>query len=97
MVGHTGVYEAIVSAVETVDSCLKEVVETAKSENYEIIIIADHGNADCAVNTDGSPNTAHTLNLVPLFLINCKRVEAGKGQGLSALAPKIVKEMGISA
>ena len=97
MVGHTGFFEAIKKAVETVDQCVKKVVEVALEKDYSIFLTADHGNADCAVNSDGSPNTAHTLNLVPLFLINCKRVEAGKGQGLSALAPMIVKEMGISA
>jgi len=97
MVGHTGVFDAIKKAVETVDQCVKKVVEVALEKDYSIFLTADHGNADCAVNSDGSPNTAHTLNLVPLFLINCKRVEAGKGQGLSALAPMIVKEMGISA
>jgi 2,3-bisphosphoglycerate-independent phosphoglycerate mutase len=97
MVGHTGVFEAIKKAVETVDQCVKKVVEVALEKDYSIFLTADHGNADCAVNTDGSPNTAHTLNLVPLFLINCKRVDAGKGQGLSDLAPMIVKEMGISA
>jgi 2,3-bisphosphoglycerate-independent phosphoglycerate mutase len=97
MVGHTGVFEAIKKAVETVDQCVKKVVEVALEKDYSIFLTADHGNADCAVNADGSPNTAHTLNLVPLFLINCKRVEAEKGKGLSALAPMIVKEMGISA
>lgn len=97
MVGHTGVFEAIKKAVETVDQCVKKVVEVALEKDYSIFLTADHGNADCAVNTDGSPNTAHTLNLVPLFLINCKRVQAEKGKGLSALAPMIVKEMGISA
>ncbi len=65
MVGHTGIYEAIEKAVKTVDECLEAVVEAAKANNYDTIIIADHGNADNAVNADGSPNTAHSLNPVP--------------------------------
>ena len=62
MVGHTGVYNAIAKAVWAIDHCVKEVVETAKANDYETIIIADHGNADNAINEDGSPNTAHSLN-----------------------------------
>src|SRR5690606_17267186 len=64
MVGHTGVYEAIVKAVETVDSCLEKVVETGLKYGYEFLIIADHGNADYSINPDGTPNTAHSLNPV---------------------------------
>ncbi|MCK7535081.1 MAG: alkaline phosphatase family protein [Marinilabiliales bacterium] len=70
MVGHTGVYSAITKAVETVDKCVSEVVETAKANGYEAIIIADHGNADYAVNDDGSENTAHSLNPVPFILVS---------------------------
>lgn len=68
MVGHTGIYSAIEKAVKAVDECVKEVVETAKATDYETIIIADHGNADNAVNADDTPNTAHSLNPVPFFM-----------------------------
>jgi len=67
MVGHTGIYEAIIRALEAVDQCVKEVAETAIASNYSIIITADHGNADCVINDDGSANTAHTTNLSPAF------------------------------
>ncbi len=70
MVGHTGVFEAIVKAVEATDACLKQVVEAGQANGYSFIIIADHGNADMAVNSDGSPNTAHTTNPVPVVLIS---------------------------
>jgi 2,3-bisphosphoglycerate-independent phosphoglycerate mutase len=92
MVGHTGVYEAIVKAVETVDTCLAEVVETLNEYNYSIIIIADHGNADFAVNEDGSPNTAHTTNPVPCVLIDkdYKSIRSGK---LADIAPTILTIM----
>jgi 2,3-bisphosphoglycerate-independent phosphoglycerate mutase len=96
MVGHTGVFSAIKKAVETVDACVKQVVHAALENDYSIFVTADHGNADCAVNPDGSPNTAHTLNLVPLFLINCHHVHPIKGQGLSVLAPMILQEMGLN-
>lgn len=95
MVGHTGVYEAIVKAVETIDKCVSEVVEAAKANDYEVIIIADHGNADNAVNVDGSPNTAHSLNPVPFIYVtenkNAK-VENGK---LADVAPSICQILGI--
>ena len=68
MVGHTGDYDAIIKAVETVDQCTKEVVEAGLKSDYAFIIIADHGNADFTINADGSPNTAHTTNLVPSFI-----------------------------
>ena len=71
MVGHTGVYEAIKKAIQTVDECVGDVVEAAKNNGYDVMIIADHGNADNAVNSDGSPNTAHSLNPVPCFLFTC--------------------------
>ena len=82
MVGHTGIYEAIEKAVTAVDNCVKETVEAAKAADYEVIIIADHGNADNAVNADGTPNTAHSLNDVPFIVINAgdqvKDVKDGK-------------------
>jgi 2,3-bisphosphoglycerate-independent phosphoglycerate mutase len=70
MVGHTGVWQAIIKAVETVDQCVEKVVTAALQNNYIVFLTADHGNADYAINEDGTPNTAHTLNLVPLFLIS---------------------------
>lgn len=74
MVGHTGIYAAIEKAVKAVDECVKEVVETAKAMNdYEVIIIADHGNADNAVNPDGTPNTAHSLNPVPFIYVTANK------------------------
>ncbi len=95
MVGHTGIYEAIEKAVVAVDECVKEVVETAKAADYETIIIADHGNADNALNADGTPNTAHSLNPVPFIYVtenkNAK-VEAGV---LADVAPSILHIMGL--
>lgn len=97
MVGHTGVYEAIIKAVETVDSCLKEVVETGVKHGYEFLVIADHGNADFAINADGTPNTAHSLNPVPVVLVtNDKNVQLKSGI-LADVAPTILKRMGIEA
>ncbi|MCL2650740.1 MAG: 2,3-bisphosphoglycerate-independent phosphoglycerate mutase [Candidatus Azobacteroides sp.] len=96
MVGHTGIYEAIEKAVIAVDACLKDTVETAKANGYETIIIADHGNADYALNDDGSPNTAHSLNPVPFIYVseNTKAsVENGK---LADVAPSILHIMGLS-
>jgi 2,3-bisphosphoglycerate-independent phosphoglycerate mutase len=94
MVGHTGVYEAICKAVETVDNCVKSVVETAIEHGYAILLTADHGNADYAVNPDGSPNTAHSLNEVPFIAINAG-VETVKDGRLADVAPTILKLMGI--
>jgi len=97
MVGHTGVYDAIVKAVETVDGCLKTVVETGLSNGYEFIVIADHGNADYALNADGSPNTAHSLNPVPIVLVsNEKGLELSDGI-LADVAPTILRRMGIAS
>lgn len=95
MVGHTGVFPAIVKAVETVDSCLGEVLETLQKEGYSAIIIADHGNADFAVNADGSPNTAHTTNPVPCVVIDSevKQVRNGK---LADVAPTILHMLKIN-
>ncbi len=89
MVGHTGVYKAIEKAVETVDNCVGEVVENAKTHNYTIMIIADHGNADYALNSDNSPNTAHSLNPVPCILINSKYNKINNGI-LADVAPTIL-------
>lgn len=94
MVGHTGVYEAITKAVETVDSCAKEVVEAGLSQDYSFVIIADHGNADFALNADGSPNTAHSTNPVPCFLINSPYNTIKNGK-LGDVAPTILKMMGL--
>jgi 2,3-bisphosphoglycerate-independent phosphoglycerate mutase len=94
MVGHTGVFEAAVKAAETVDSCLKEVVETGLENGYTSIIIADHGNAEVMINPDGSVNTAHTTNPVPLILVD-KDIKSIKKGILANIAPTILKLMGI--
>ena len=95
MVGHTGVFEAAIKAVETVDQCTKEVVEAGLKSDYAFIIIADHGNADFAVNQDGSPNTAHTTNPVPCFLLNTEHTSIKKGK-LGDIAPTLLTLMGIA-
>lgn len=92
MVGHTGIYEAITKAVETVDSCVGEVVEAAKANGYTAMIIADHGNADNALNEDGSPNTAHSLNPVPCILISDKYKSVKDGI-LADVAPTLLSIM----
>lgn len=94
MVGHTGVYSAIQKAVQTVDSCVGEVVDAATANGYEVVIIADHGNADYALNPDGTPNTAHSLNPVPIILVSdrFKKVESGI---LADVAPTILTMMGL--
>lgn len=95
MVGHTGIYEAIEKAVVAVDACLHDTVEAAKANGYEVIIIADHGNADNAVNADGSPNTAHSLNPVP-FVYVTERTDAKVENGILAdVAPSILGIMGL--
>lgn len=94
MVGHTGVYSAIIEALETVDKCVKEVVETAITQDYSILITADHGNADYVLNEDGSPNTAHSNNPVPLYLIDNDFKSINDGR-LADLAPTILKIMGL--
>ncbi|MGL5890693.1 MAG: alkaline phosphatase family protein, partial [Bacteroidia bacterium] len=94
MVGHTGVYSAVVKAVETVDSCLKEVVEAGLSANYSFIIIADHGNADYVINADGTPNTAHTTNPVPCILIDAHHSKIKNGR-LADIAPTLLALMGL--
>jgi 2,3-bisphosphoglycerate-independent phosphoglycerate mutase len=95
MVGHTGVYEAIEKAVVAVDQCVNEVVEAAKATGYETVIIADHGNADNALNPDGTPNTAHSLNPVP-FIYVTENKEAKVADGVLAdVAPSILHIMGL--
>ena len=95
MVGHTGVYEAIEKAVVTIDNCVRDTVEAAKAHGYEVIIIADHGNADNAINADGTPNTAHSLNPVPCVYVTEKAgVEIHDGI-LADVAPSILKIMGM--
>jgi len=96
MVGHTGVFNAVIKAVETIDSCVKRVVETGQKNGYSFLITADHGNADFMINDDGSPNTAHTTNPVPLFLIDndFKKLNNGK---LCDLAPTVLCLMNITA
>jgi len=95
MVGHTGVYEAIQKAVQAVDSNVKKVVEAAKLHGYEVIIIADHGNADNAVNEDGSPNTAHSLNPVPFIYVTENKSAKVSDGILADVAPSICKILGI--
>ncbi len=94
MVGHTGVYDAIVKAVKTVDKCAGEVIDAAKVGGYEVIVIADHGNADHALNDDGSPNTAHSLNPVPIIVVS-DRVASVENGVLADVAPTILKLMGL--
>ena len=95
MVGHTGIYEAIEKAVVAVDACVKETVEAAKAQGYEAIIIADHGNADHALNEDGTPNTAHSLNPVPcVYVTENKNAKVENGR-LADVAPTILKIMGL--
>ena len=94
MVGHTGVYEAIEKAVKAVDECVKDVVEAAKANGYEVVQIADHGNADNAVNADGTPNTAHSLNPVPIVVVS-ERVAKVKNGILADVAPTVLDLMGL--
>ena len=94
MVGHTGVYDAIVKAVKAVDKCVEKVVEAAKANGYEVVMIADHGNADNAINPDGTPNTAHSLNPVPIVVVS-DRVKAVHNGILADVAPTVLKLMGL--
>ena len=94
MVGHTGNFDAAVKACETVDICLKEIVESSINNNYSIIIIADHGNSDVMKNNDGSPNTAHTTNPVPIIVIDSKTDKVNDGI-LADIAPTILNIMDI--
>jgi 2,3-bisphosphoglycerate-independent phosphoglycerate mutase len=95
MVGHTGIYGAIEKAVTAVDNCVKDVVETAKAIGYETIIIADHGNADNAINADGTPNTAHSLNPVPFIYVTENKNATVEDGILADVAPSILHIMGL--
>ena len=97
MVGHTGIYEAIEKAVVAVDACVKDVIEAAKTQDYEAIIIADHGNADHALNEDGTPNTAHSLNPVPCVYVTENKAAKVEDGRLADVAPTILKIMGLEA
>ena len=96
MVGHTGVWDAIIKAVETVDGAVEQVVKAALEQDYKILLTADHGNADYAINEDGTPNTAHSLNLVPLFLISNENKYSLQDGKLGDIAPTILSLMQIS-
>ncbi len=93
MVGHTGVYEAIEKAVVAIDACVKESVEAAKANGYEVIIIADHGNADHALNEDGTPNTAHSLNPVPFIYVTTNNRAQVENGVLADVAPSLLHIM----
>jgi len=93
MVGHTGIYSAIIKAAETVDAKLEQVIETGLKLDYSFIVIADHGNSDNAINPDGSPNTAHSLNPVPIIVIDDKVSKVRNGV-LADVAPTAFKIMG---
>ncbi len=95
MVGHTGVYEAIEAAVKAVDQCVNDVVEAAKAQDYEVVIIADHGNADNAINPDGTPNTAHSLNPVPFIYVTGNKNATVENGVLADVAPSILHIMGL--
>ena len=94
MVGHTGVYDAIVKAVKAVDECVEAVVEAAVANGYEVVQIADHGNADNAINEDGSANTAHSLNPVPIVVVSDRVAKVENGV-LADVAPTVLKLMGL--
>ncbi len=95
MVGHTGVFQAAVKAAETVDQCAESIVKTALENDYSVVILADHGNADVMINPDGSPNTQHSTNLVPVILIqNERKYELNNGK-LGDISPTILKLMDI--
>lgn len=95
MVGHTGIFEAAVKACEVVDACARDVVDAAQKGGYTTLIIADHGNSDCMINPDGTPNTAHTTNLVPLILVDDTYNQPLTSGRLGDLAPTILELMGI--
>lgn len=95
MVGHTGFFSAVVKAVETVDSCLERVVTAALKSDYAVFIIADHGNADFMINEDGTPNTQHSLNPVPFFIVDNEWKGEIKPGKLGDLAPTILTMMHI--
>ena len=95
MVGHTGIYEAIEKAVKAIDECVKDTVEAAKANDYEVIIIADHGNADHALNEDGTPNTAHSLNPVPFVYVTANKNAKVENGVLADVAPSILHILGM--
>lgn len=95
MVGHTGVWEAAIKAVETVDACVEKVVTAALEHGYTVFLTADHGNSDYMINEDGTPNTAHTLNPVPLFVIDKEWRGTVKPGKLGDIAPSILTRMGL--
>ena len=95
MVGHTGIYPAIQKAVETLDTCLHDTVEAAKKHGYEVIIIADHGNCDNATNADGTPNTAHSLNPVPVVYVTENTNAQTENGMLADVAPSLLHIMGL--
>jgi 2,3-bisphosphoglycerate-independent phosphoglycerate mutase len=95
MVGHTGVWEAVIKAVEIVDQCVEQLVTEALKQDYTIFLTADHGNSDYMINEDGTPNTAHTLNPVPLFVISNDFKGMLKPGKLGDLAPTILNVMGL--
>ena len=95
MVGHTGVYAAIVKAVETVDQQMQQIVEKGLQLGYEFLIIADHGNADFAINPDGTPNTAHSLNPVPVILVSDQTALKLQDGILADVAPTLLARMGL--
>ena len=95
MVGHTGVYTAIQTAVKTLDQCLNEVVETAKAMGYDVIITADHGNADHAINADGTPNTTHSTNPVPFIYVTTNKSAKVRSGVLADVAPSVLHIMGL--
>jgi 2,3-bisphosphoglycerate-independent phosphoglycerate mutase len=95
MVGHTGVFEAVIKAAETADSCTQAVVEAGLRNGYSFIILADHGNADYMINDDGSPNTAHTTNLVPCIIIDKDVTHVADGK-LGDIAPTVLKILGVA-
>ena len=93
MVGHTGVWDAVIKAVETVDTCVEKVVAAALKQDYGVFILADHGNADYEINENGTPNTAHTLNLVPFFIVDKEWKGSIKNGKLGDIAPTILTMM----
>lgn len=95
MVGHTGDWNAVIKAVETVDKCVSEIIPVALENGYTVFLTADHGNADYMINEDGSPNTAHTLNPVPFFIISNDFNGAIKSGKLGDIAPTMLKYMGL--
>lgn len=95
MVGHTGVFQAAVKAAETVDQCTESIVKTALKNDYSVIILADHGNADVMVNSDGSPNTQHSTNLVPVILVQKENKFNLKNGKLGDIAPTILNLMSL--